>query len=92
RPHRAGPCRPPDRIVSPAMLTLLAVAAEHSVEEGSKTAFYVAGGLLASWAVLVGALGVMRPAFAEGEGAARAVMLVSVVLALAAMATAVLTA
>jgi hypothetical protein len=73
------------------MLTLLAAAVEHSAHEGSKTAFYVAGGVLAGWAVLVGALGVARPAFAEGEGPGRIVMAVSAVLALATMAMAVAT-
>jgi hypothetical protein len=74
------------------MLTLFAVAVEHSSDEGSKTAFYVAAGAFAAWAVLLGTFGVMRPAFPRGDGAARAVMLVSVVLMLGAMATAVITA
>ena len=73
------------------MLPLLAAVVEHS-EEGSKTAFYVAGAVLVGWALLVGALGVARPAFAEGEGTGRIVMAVSAVLAIAAMATSVLTA
>jgi hypothetical protein len=62
------------------------------VEHTTKTAFYVAGGVLAAWAVLVGAIGVTRPAFPNGAGGARLVMLVSFVLAAAAMATAVATA
>ena len=70
------------------MFALILAAAEHS----SKGPFYVAGGLLAGWAVLVGALGVTRPAFAEQENTGRAVMAISVVLALGAMASAVLTA
>lgn len=74
------------------MLTLFAIVAEHSSDEGSKTAFYIAAGALASWAVLIGAFGVMRPAFPRGDGGARAVMLVSAVLMVAAMATAALTA
>jgi hypothetical protein len=73
------------------MLTLLAVVAEHS-EEGSKTAFYVAAGALASWAVLLGVFGVMRETFPPSNGVARVVMLVSGVLMVATMATAVLTA
>jgi hypothetical protein len=73
------------------MLTLLAVVAEHSSEEGSKTAFYVAAGALASWAVLLGAFGVMRETFPPSNGVARGVMLVSGVLMVATMATAVLT-
>ena len=74
------------------MLSLFAIVAEHSSDEGSKTAFYVGAGLFAAWAVLLGAVGVMRPAFPRGEGGARAIMLVSVVLMLGAMATAVITA
>ena len=73
------------------MLTLFAVAVEHSADEGSKTAFYVGAGLLASWAVLIGVIGVMRPAFPRGDGGARLVMLVSAVLVAGAMATAVIT-
>jgi hypothetical protein len=69
------------------MVTLFA-AAEHT----SKTAFYVAGGVLAAWAVLVGVIGVTRPAFPNGASGARVVMLGTLVLAAAAMATAVATA
>jgi len=74
------------------MLSLLAVVVEHSSEEGSKTAFYIAAGALACWAVLIGAIGVTRPAFPRGAGGARGVMLVSGLLMLATMATAVITA
>lgn len=72
------------------MLTLLAVVAEHS-SEGSKTAYYIAAGAFALWAVLLGAFGVMRPAFPRGNGGARAVMLVSGLLMATTMACAVLT-
>jgi hypothetical protein len=74
------------------MLSLFAVVVEHSSDEGSKTAFYVAAGAFACWAVLLGAFGVMRPAFPRGSGAARGVMLVSGVLMVATMACAVITA
>ena len=74
------------------MLSLLATVAEHSAHESSKTAFYIAAGLLAGWAVLIGATGVMRPAFPRGDGGARGVMLVTGVLMVATMATAVITA
>ena len=50
------------------MMSLLATVAEHSSHEGSKTAFYIAAGVLAGWAVLVGALGVARETFPRGEG------------------------
>lgn len=72
--------------------TLFAIAVEHSSDHGSKTAFYTAAGVLAGWAVLVGAIGVMRPAFPRGDGGARVVMLVSGVLMIATMATAIVTA
>jgi hypothetical protein len=68
------------------MLTVLAV-----IEHTSKTAFYVAGGVLAAWAVLVGAIGVTRPAFPHGESGGRVVMGVTALLVLAAMVAAVAT-
>jgi hypothetical protein len=74
------------------MHALLAAVVEHSSDEGSKTAFYLAAGSLACWAVLVGVVGVLRPAFPRGAAGERAVMLVSGALMVAAMATAVITA
>jgi hypothetical protein len=71
---------------------LLAAVLEHSSDEGSKTAFYVAAGLWACWAVVLGVIGITRPAFPQGNGGARVVMAVSGVLMVAAMASAVLTA
>lgn len=73
------------------MLAFLVFAAEGAADHGSKTAFYVAGGALALWAVLVGGIGAMRPAFAEGEGTARAIMAGTVVLAALTIAMAVVT-
>lgn len=74
------------------MLTLFAVAVEHSADHGDKTAFYVAAGVFAAWAVLVGAFGVMRETFPRSDGGVRGVMLVSGVLMLATLATAIITA
>jgi hypothetical protein len=74
------------------MSTLLAVVVESVKAEPSKTAFYIAGGLLVGWALLIGALGVARPAFAEGEGTGRAIMALTVVLVAATMAAAIITA
>ncbi|ADB49521.1 hypothetical protein [Conexibacter woesei] len=74
------------------MLAFLVFAIEHSTEHGNKTAFYVTGAVLAGWAVLVGAIGVVRPAFAEGEGVGRVVIGGTLVLAAATMATAITTA
>jgi hypothetical protein len=72
------------------MMTLLAAVVEHS-SEGSKTAYYVAAGAFACWAVLLGAFGVMRETFPRNANAARAVMLVSGLLMATTMACAVLT-
>lgn len=73
------------------MHAFLVFAAEGAADHGSKTAFYVAGGILAAWAVLVGGIGVARPAFAEGEGTARLVMAGTAILAIATLAMAVVT-
>ena len=74
------------------MSTLLAVLALASEEaEASKTPFYVAGGALAVFAVLVGALGLAKPDFPSSEGASRAVMVLGTILAIAAMATTITT-
>ena len=72
-----------------ALITL--AATEHG-EETSKTLFYVCGGLLAAWAVVIAAIGIRaHETFPPSQGAARGVMAISVVLILAAMASAVLT-
>jgi plastocyanin len=60
--------------------------------ESSQTAFYVAGGVLAVWAVIVSALGIRRPDFARSPGAARAVMGLSAVLVVVVLVSAVVTA
>ena len=54
------------------------------------TAFYIAGGLLAFWAVLLSALGIMREGFPKTDGSARIVMAVSVLLTLAAILSGVI--
>jgi hypothetical protein len=69
------------------MLLLIAAA-----EETSKTPFYVVAGVFAAWAVLVGVLGVTRPAFPHGEAGARVVMGLTFVLMVATMVAAVATA
>jgi hypothetical protein len=55
----------------------------------SKVPFYIAGGVLAGWAVVLAGLGLTRPTFPGGSGGARAVMGISAVLAVVAMAMAV---
>ncbi len=58
----------------------------------SKTPFYLAGGLLAAWAVVLGAFGFTHPDFPRSAGTSRLVMLTSAVLVGAALMTAVTTA
>jgi hypothetical protein len=72
---------------------LLSFAAETSAEsEPSKTAFYIAGALLVAFALAVSAMGVRSETFPPSRGGRALVCAVAVVLAAAAMATAVLTA
>jgi hypothetical protein len=68
------------------VLNLLLAAAEPS-----KVPFYLAGGVLAAWAVVLAAIGLTRPAFPYNEAGQRAVMAVSFVLVLVAIAMAIVT-
>ena len=69
---------------------LLVLAAEKA--EPSKTGFYVCGGILAAWAVVLGFIGLRSPDFPGSERGARGVMAISASAAWsAAMAAAVLT-
>ena len=68
---------------------LITFAAEES--EPSKVPFYIAGGILAAYAVLLSALGISRRGFPANKTQGRGVMALSAVLVVAAMATAVLT-
>jgi len=54
-------------------------------------AFHVCGGLFAVWAVIVAFLGITREGFPRSTGAERLVGTVSVVLAVAAIGTAIYT-
>ena len=54
------------------------------------TAFYVCGGVLALWAVLVSFLGITREGFPKTDGSARIVMALSVLLTLAAILSGVI--
>jgi hypothetical protein len=54
-------------------------------------AFHVCGALFAIWALVVSFLGITRDSFPSTDGAARAVGLISVVLCLAAIGTAIYT-
>jgi hypothetical protein len=68
---------------------LIAFAAEEA--EPSKVPFYVAGGVLVLWALLVSTFGIRRETFPTSGTQARGVMAISVLLIAAAMATAVIT-
>ena len=67
-------------------LLALILAQEH---HKSETPFFVAGLVLAGFAVLISVFGFTNPDFPANGGAARGVMLLSVVLVAAAMFTAV---
>jgi hypothetical protein len=74
-----------------AAITVLASAApEH--EEPSKTLFYVAGAILAAFAVVISAIGIRgHETFPPSKGAARAVMAIAAVLVAFTMFSAVIT-
>ena len=69
-------------------LSFILAAAEHAAEAHKKSElpFFVAGGLLASFAVIISVFGFKRPDFPTSEVAARGVMAVSAVLVAGAMA------
>ena len=70
---------------------LIQFAAEEA--EPNKTFFYICGGALAVWAVVVSAIGIRaHESWPPTPSAARAVMTISIVLVLLAMASAVITA
>ena len=75
------------------MLTALITFAAEEGAEPSKTLFYICGGALAVWAVVVAAIGIRaHETFPPTKSAARGVMTISIVLVLLAMASAVITA
>jgi hypothetical protein len=63
-----------------------------AAEGASKTPYYIAGGALAAFAVIVSAIGIRgHETFPPSRGAARAVMGLAAILVIATMASAVLT-
>ena len=72
-------------------LTALVLAAEEAAEP-SKTAFYIFGGLLAVWAVVLSAIGMTQPSFPGTVTAKRGVVAFTALLVAGAMASAVITA
>jgi hypothetical protein len=67
------------------------LAAEEEAES-SKTAFYIFGGVLAVWAVVLSGIGMTSPSFPATTGAKRGVIALTALFMAAAMATAVITA
>ena len=59
--------------------------------EPSHVPFYIAGCLLAAWAVVLAAIGLTRPSFPTGARAERGVMSISLVLVILAIAMAIVT-
>ena len=72
------------------MLSAIVLAAVEEAEP-SKTAFYVAGGLFALWAVLLGAAGLSRSDLPGAATAERGIIGVTALLMVATLAAAVLT-
>jgi hypothetical protein len=70
---------------------VLLLAAEEAAES-SKVPFFIAGGAFAVWAIILFTVGMRSESFPAGQTAQRGVVVVSVVLMAAAMATAVITA
>jgi hypothetical protein len=60
-----------------------------AVAEPSKTPFYIAGGFLAVYAVALAAVGLTRPNFPGTGGGARAVMGLSFIIVVVAIAMAI---
>lgn len=65
--------------------TILAAAEAAAEHEKSETPFFVAGGVLAGFAILISLVGFKRPTFPGSAGAQAGVMALSVCLVAAAM-------
>ena len=75
------------------MLEALIVFASTEGEESSKTLFYLAGGLLAVFAVVISVIGVKSiGSFPSSKGQTRGVIGLAALLVLAAMTAAIVTA
>jgi hypothetical protein len=68
-------------------LSLLVLAADESSPD--KTPFYICGGLLAAWAVVVSAIGITQPDFPGSPARTRGVFAISILLVAAAIGTAI---
>jgi hypothetical protein len=75
------------------VLNAIAMFAAEEAEHSSHTAFYIAGGALALWAVVVSFIGIRGHVnWPSSDGAARGIMGISAFLVVTACATAVITA
>jgi hypothetical protein len=74
------------------MSLLATILAAEGAADPSKTPFYICGGALAAWAVLVALLGIAKPDLPTKALSQATIMFVSVALVAAAMTTAVVTA
>lgn len=75
-------------------LSILMAAAEHAAgaaeeHEKSEMPFFIAGGILATFAIVISVIGFKKPDFPATESAARGIMVLSAVLVAAAMFTTV---
>ena len=67
------------------ILSTLLAAAEAVEHEKSETPFFIAGVVLAGFAILISIVGMKKPDFPSDQGTARGVMALSVMLVLATM-------
>jgi hypothetical protein len=69
-------------------VSVILAAAEHAAEKHHKSdlPFFIAGGVLASFAVLISVVGFKKPDFPANQVAARGVMALGTVLVASAMA------
>jgi hypothetical protein len=74
------------------LLTILAQAEPRIDDPHDQTAFFIAGGLLAVWAVVLAVLGIRSARFPGGAGGERIVILITAVLVIGTTSTAVITA
>ena len=72
-------------------LSFFLAAAEHAAEEHHKSElqFFIAGGLLVAFAIIISVVGFKKPDFPANEQAARGVMAVSVLLVAGALGSAI---
>lgn len=68
------------------------LSAVFATAEPSKVPFFLAGGVLALWAVVLAWIGLTRPSFPNSALAERGVIVISLALAVLAVAMAIVTA